>query len=232
MPARHTMEAYVAKDDSNLFINMYAAFYHDLDAYRTLLQDSDAINWAQTFYILGHQDGILEASQDAAATKQVEFSPSSYFTYLNPDPNKMRTRQLDPSLRLSTLDSSHVDLLNEKWPYGGSEQSRRYLATLVRSFPNRCILDGNGLLISWGLFDPFGALAHGYTLPEYRGHGYMTAVSKVLSMHVHASGYPVYGNVALDNVHMQNINERWGSQRLSPLCHFIYHAPKTATINI
>ncbi|XP_015284071.1 PREDICTED: glycine N-acyltransferase-like protein 3 [Gekko japonicus] len=45
----------VSKDDSDFYTNMYAAFYHDLDAYRTLLQDSDAINWAQTFYILGNR---------------------------------------------------------------------------------------------------------------------------------------------------------------------------------
>ncbi|XP_048342219.1 glycine N-acyltransferase-like protein 3 [Sphaerodactylus townsendi] len=215
----------VATDDSDFFTNMYAAFYHDLDVYRTLLQDTDAVNWAQSFRIHGHQDGILEASKDAAATKQVQFSPSSYYTYFHPDPPKMRTRQLDPSVRLSTLNRSHVDLLNETWAYGGSEHSRGYLATLVRSFPNRCILDSNGLLISWNLFDSFGALAHGYTLPDYRGHGYVSVINKVLAMHVHSFGYPVYGNVALDNVRMQKLNEHWGFQKLSALCHILVHIP-------
>ncbi|KAL8183053.1 UNVERIFIED_CONTAM: hypothetical protein K2H54_013647 [Gekko kuhli] len=222
----------VSKDDSDFYTNMYAAFYHDPDAYRTLLQDSDAINWAQTFYILGHQDGLYEASRDAAATKQMQLSPSSYFTYLHPDPNKIHARQLDPSMRLSTLNSSHVDLLNETWAYGGSEHSRGYLATLVRSFPNPCLLDSNGRLVSWSTFDPFGAMAHGYTLPEYRGHGYMTIVNKAVAVHVHASGFPAYGNVALDNVRMQNLNEHWGFQRLSPLCHFIHHTPKPSTGSI
>ncbi|XP_054825857.1 glycine N-acyltransferase-like protein 3 isoform X1 [Eublepharis macularius] len=221
----------VASDNSDLYANMYAAFYHDLDAYRTLLQDTDAVNWDQTFRIHGHQNGIYEASRDAATIKQVQFSSSSYFTYLHPDPNKIRARQLDPSLTLSTLNSSHADLLNETWPYGGNEQSRRYLATLLRSFPNRCILDSNGYLISWGIMDSFGALAHGYTLPEYRGRGYMTIVHKVLSVHVHEFGYPVYGNVALNNVYMQNLNEHLGSQRLSQLCHIISHVPKSPIVS-
>ncbi|XP_054828055.1 glycine N-acyltransferase-like protein 3 [Eublepharis macularius] len=222
----------VASDDSDLYTNMYAAFYHDLDVYQTLLRDSDAVNWDQTFYIIGHQDGIYEASKAAAAAKQIQISSSSYFTYLHPDPNKMPTRQLDPSLTLSTLNSSHADLLNETWPYGGNEQSRRYLATLLRSFPNRCILDSNGCPISWGIMDSFGALAHGYTLPEHRGHGYLTIVNKVLYTHIHECGYPLYGNVALDNVRMQNILEHLGSQRLSILCSFIYHTSKPSTINI
>nr|XP_056707757.1 glycine N-acyltransferase-like protein 3 [Euleptes europaea] len=221
----------VATDDSDWYTNMYAAFYHNLDVYRTLLQDTNVVNWAQTFRIHGHQDGICEASQDAAVTKKVQFSPSSYFTYLHRVPNKICAPQLDPSLRLSTLNSSHVDLLDETWAYGGNEHSHEYLATLVRSFPSSCILDNNGHLISWSLFDPFGALAHGYTLPEYRGRGYISIVNKVLSMHIHASGYPIYGNVALDNVRMQNLNEHWGFQKLAALCHIILHIPKSSDVS-
>ncbi|XP_060118453.1 glycine N-acyltransferase-like protein 3 [Heteronotia binoei] len=222
----------VAKDDSDVYTNTYAAFYYDLDAYRALLQDSDAINWAKTFYVFGHKDGIYEASEGAAANKQVQISPSSYFTYFHHDPNKIHTRQLDPSLRLSTLNNSHVDLLNETWAYGGNEHSRKYVASLVRSFPSRCILDSNGRLISWSILDPFGAMGLGYTLPEYRGRGYITIVNKALAMNVHASGYPVYGHVALDNVRMQNCLERCGYQRLSSSCHFIYHTPKPSTGSI
>ncbi|KAL8183052.1 UNVERIFIED_CONTAM: hypothetical protein K2H54_013637 [Gekko kuhli] len=122
-------------------------------------------------------------------------------------------------MRLSTLNSSHIDLLNETWPYGGSEHSRGYLATLVRSFPNACLLDSNGRLVSWSTFDPFGAMAHGYTLPEYRGRGCLNIVNRALAMHVHASGFPAYGNVALDNVRMQNLNEHWGYQRLGTCQH-------------
>ncbi|XP_077176828.1 glycine N-acyltransferase-like protein 3 isoform X1 [Paroedura picta] len=218
----------VATDDSDFYTNMYAAFYHDHDVYRTLLQDTDAVNWAQALRVHGHQDGLYEASRDAAAAKQTQFSPSSYITYLHSDPNKMQARQLDPSLRLSTLNSSHVDLLNETWAYGGSKHSRGYLAALVRSFPNSCILDSNGRLVSWSILDPFGALAHGYTLPEYRGQGYITIINKDLAMRVHALGYPVYGNVALDNERMQNLNELWGYQRLAALCHIIIHTPKSA----
>ncbi|XP_060118454.1 glycine N-acyltransferase-like protein 3 [Heteronotia binoei] len=221
----------VATDDSDFYTNMYAAFYHDREVYQTLLQDSDAVNWAQAFRIHGLQDGLYEASQDAAAAKQVQFSPSSYFTYYHPDPNKMHVHQLDPSLRLSTLNSSHVDLLNETWAYGGNEHSRKYVASLVRSFPSRCILDSNGCLISWNILDPFGAMGLGYTLPEYRGRGYITIVHKALAMNIHAFGYPIYGNVALDNVRMQNLNEHLGHQRLAALYHIILHIPKSSAVS-
>ncbi|XP_053140207.1 glycine N-acyltransferase-like protein 3 [Hemicordylus capensis] len=221
----------VASDDLNMHVNIYAAFYRDFDVYRTLLQDTDAVNWAQNLYIFGNQDGILEASREAAAVKQVQFSADSCITCcMYHDPNKYPEYRLDPGFTLSSLNSSHVDLLNETWHYGGNEQSHRYLASLVRHFPNACILDVNGLPISWNLMDPFGAMVHGYTLPSYRRKGYLTVVTKELAIQAHAASYPVYGHVALDNNRMQNVLEKMRYQRLPELCHFCLHFVKEENI--
>ncbi|XP_053141015.1 glycine N-acyltransferase-like protein 3 [Hemicordylus capensis] len=208
----------VASDDLDIYVNMYAAFYWDLDVYRTLLQDKDVVNWTQNFRIHGNQDGILEASREAAVVKKVQFSADSFITYTCPDPNKYSEYRLDPGFTLSSLNSSHVDLLNETWHYGGNEQSHRYLASLVRHFPNTCMLDANGVPVSWGLMDSFGAMAHGYTLPPHRRKGYLSVVAKALAIQAHAAGYPVYGNVALDNIRMLSLQEKLGYQKVSELC--------------
>ncbi|XP_042300345.1 glycine N-acyltransferase-like protein 3 isoform X2 [Sceloporus undulatus] len=209
----------VALDNSDLYANVYTAFYHDFDVYRSVILDTDVINWAQTFRIQGNQDGVYQVSQNAAAIKKVQLSATFYITYLHPNPNKLAVHQLDPGFTLSTLNASHVQLLNETWPYGGNEQSRRFLANMVQYFFSACILDPDGQPISWSVMDPLGAMGHGYTLPAHRRKHYLAVAGRSLAMKAHAAGYPIYGHVALDNFHMQGINERRGYQKLSELCH-------------
>ncbi|XP_060610938.2 glycine N-acyltransferase-like protein 3 [Anolis sagrei] len=213
----------VASDDSNCHVNTYAAFYHDLDAYRTLALDTDAINWAQSLQIQGNQQGILEVSQEAVTIKNVPLTPLSYITFLTPDPNKMPEYRLDPGFTVSTLNASHVDLVNETWAYGGNEQSRRYIASLVQAFFSFCILDPNGQLISWNIMNHAGAIALAYTLPSHRGKHYFSVIERALSMRAHSAGYPVYRHVALSNVPMQRIQEYQGGHKIPDLCHYCIH---------
>nr|XP_060610937.1 glycine N-acyltransferase-like protein 3 [Anolis sagrei ordinatus] len=214
----------VVSDDSDFYANVYAAFYQDLAVYQTLVLDTDAINWMQRFRIQGNQDGIYRVSKLAAAIKNVPLSATSYITYTHPNPNKLIEYQLDRGFTVSTLNASHVDLMDETWAYGGNEQSHRYLASLVQHFFSSCILDPNGQLISWCVMDALGAAGVGYTLPAHRGKHYAAVASRELSMRAHTAGYPVYGHVALSNVHMRSIQERRGHQKLPQLCHICTHA--------
>ncbi|CAM5149226.1 unnamed protein product [Natator depressus] len=187
----------VASDDTDFYTNTYAAFYRDLGANRALL--GSAVNWGQAFCILGLQNGVYEASRDIAKAKAVQLEASRYFTYLHPDPSTMPEIRLDPSVRLSSLDVSHADLLNETWAFGGNDNSRRYLANLIRHFPGVCLLDAAGRPVSWIITDPFGIMTHGYTLPQHQGRGYIQVLLNVMAKQMHAWGYPSYGHVAVDN---------------------------------
>ncbi|KAG6921528.1 glycine-N-acyltransferase like 3, partial [Chelydra serpentina] len=116
--------------------------------------------------------------------------------------------RLDPAVRLSSLDISHIDLLNETWAPGGNDRSRRYLTSLIRYFPSICLLDAASRPVSWTLSDPFGAMCHVYTLPQHRGRGYNGVLNNLLAKRLHALGYPSYGHVALENYPMQRLRER------------------------
>ncbi|KAM6466113.1 glycine N-acyltransferase-like protein 3 isoform 1-T2 [Liasis olivaceus] len=213
----------IVTEPSDVYGNVYAAFYQDLDVYRRLLKDTDAVNWAHTFRLLGIQDGIPEATQDAAVAKQTQLSATPFIIYVLPDPNKIYTPGLEPSFTLSSLKSSHVDLLNENWAYGRNEQSRRYLAKMIQHFPSVGILNQEGHLISWAMMDVLGAQANAYTLPSFRGKRFGAIVSKALIMEAYNAGYPIYGLVALENVHVQNMMEKRGHQRLPELSYMCLH---------
>ncbi|CAM5149232.1 unnamed protein product, partial [Natator depressus] len=211
----------VALDDSDFYTNMYAAYYRDLGAYRALL--GSAVNWNQAFCIHGLRDGLYEASRDIANTKGVKLEVFRYFTYFHPDPSTLPEIQLDPAVRLSTLDVSHLDLMNEMWPYGGNKYSKRFLESLIRRFPSFCLLDSAGHLVSWTVSDPYGAMGRSVTMTEHRGRGYNGVLNNLLAKRLHALGYPSYGHVAVDNYPMQRLQERQSFQRQPNLCHFILH---------
>ncbi|NXA15217.1 GLYL3 protein, partial [Sapayoa aenigma] len=105
-----------------------------------------------------------------------------------------RDRDLpDPSVRVGSLLPSHVDLLNETWPYGGNARSRRYLAELLGRFPHVCLQDSTGEPLSWVLTDHFGTGTHGFTLPAHRRRGHMQVALTLAAQRAQARGFPTFG---------------------------------------
>ncbi|NXW71897.1 GLYL3 protein, partial [Hirundo rustica] len=98
-----------------------------------------------------------------------------------------------PGVRLGSLSPSHVDLLNDTWPYGGNARSRRYLAEILGRFPQVCLQDGSGQPVAWVLTDHFGMGTHSYTLPEQRRRGHMQVALTVAAQRAHARGFPTFG---------------------------------------
>uniref|UniRef100_A0A8C0IRA0 Glycine N-acyltransferase-like protein n=1 Tax=Chelonoidis abingdonii TaxID=106734 RepID=A0A8C0IRA0_CHEAB len=178
----------VASDDSDLFTNTYTVYSRDLGDYQALLASAGAVNWGQSFCILGN----LCPKASGRGSQQLNIYVLS---------------GLDPAMRLSSLDVSHADLLNETWSFGGNEKSRKYLATLIRHFPSFCLLDSAGHPVSWIASYPFHALGPGYTLPQHRRHGYMGMLNNLLAKRLHALGYPSYGYVDVENYPMQRLQE-------------------------
>uniref|UniRef100_A0A8C5SJY6 Glycine N-acyltransferase-like protein n=1 Tax=Laticauda laticaudata TaxID=8630 RepID=A0A8C5SJY6_LATLA len=160
--------------------------------------------------IFSQPKGQSKILLDAAAAKQKKLSVIPYFL-------------LEPGFRLSSLNSSSIDLLNENWAYGRNQQSRRYLAKMIQHFPGSGILNEEGYLISWMLMDLFGTQAHGYTLPSFRGKGYLAITTKALCMQAYNAGYPLYGFVVLKNNHMQRALEKGGYQKVSELSYLCFH---------
>uniref|UniRef100_A0A674IS89 Glycine N-acyltransferase-like protein n=1 Tax=Terrapene triunguis TaxID=2587831 RepID=A0A674IS89_9SAUR len=187
-------------DDLDHYTNAYAVFYKDLQAYQELLANTDTINWEQIFQIQGLQDGLYEASNTVAMSKQVNVKRSSFQMFILPDPDMLPDVRTQYVQSLAYLDVSHASLLNETWSRGGNEQCQRYIANLVCCFPSLCVLDDNGHPVSWSLTDQFATLIHTYTLPEHRRKGYNRLVATMLAKKLHSQGFPVQGNILEENI--------------------------------
>uniref|UniRef100_A0A3Q3CT24 Glycine N-acyltransferase-like protein n=1 Tax=Haplochromis burtoni TaxID=8153 RepID=A0A3Q3CT24_HAPBU len=102
--------------------------------------------------------------------------------------------------RISSLNLSHVDLVNKTWKFGGDEKGYRKIENLISNFPSCCITDSQGQPVSWILVYDYCALGMLYTLPEHRGKGYAKIVISTLAKKLHAEGYPVFCYIEEDNV--------------------------------
>uniref|UniRef100_A0A8C8RNY4 Glycine N-acyltransferase-like protein n=1 Tax=Pelusios castaneus TaxID=367368 RepID=A0A8C8RNY4_9SAUR len=178
----------VVTDHLDSYTNIYAAYYRDVGAYRDLL--GSVITRNQSFRIHGNTGPT---------------TPGKLSMYLLFGSNPRIPPQ---TVRLSSLDVSHMDLVNEMWSIGGNKHSRRYLESLIRRFPNFCLLDTSDNPVSWGLSDMFGAMMCSFTLPQHRGHGYNGALNILVAKHLHAQSYPCYGHVIPENFPMQRLQER------------------------
>ncbi|XP_003215018.2 glycine N-acyltransferase-like protein 3 isoform X1 [Anolis carolinensis] len=190
----------VVKENGDYYTNLHAAFYWDIDACQSLLENKNAIDWGRAFQLQGLQDGLYKVSKSIAEVRRVELKPYFYQAVLHPDPSTCCPSQFKSDLfHYGTLNSSHVVLINETWSIGGNHQSLRYLNSLICNFPSACLLDKEGQLASWTLSDPLACLTHSYTLPQYRGHRCNTVVGLEAARKMHAKGFPAYGGVLPDN---------------------------------
>ncbi|XP_041646274.1 glycine N-acyltransferase-like [Cheilinus undulatus] len=102
-------------------------------------------------------------------------------------------------ISLSSLNESHISLVNQTWKFGESEISISMIRNMVTNFPSCCVLDAKGKPVAWILV--YGSCAMGmlYTLPEHRGKGYAKVLICSMAKRLHAEGYPVYCFIEEDN---------------------------------
>ncbi|XP_060118174.1 glycine N-acyltransferase-like protein 3 [Heteronotia binoei] len=189
----------VVKDKWDFYANLHAMFYRDVDACQAMLENADAINWSKAFQLHGIQDGMYEVVRDIAEARHVHLKPYFYQTLVHPGPPASCQSRPRGDFHFGILNPSHAAILNEAWDFGGNNRSLRYLESLIYYFPNTCLMNKDGQLVSWSLSDPLACMTHGYTFPQYRGQGCVQATIQSISKKLYASGFPLYCGVLPEN---------------------------------
>ncbi|XP_051815438.1 glycine N-acyltransferase-like protein 3 isoform X1 [Acanthochromis polyacanthus] len=186
--------------------------YYSMDEQilRKMLTEENAIDWSTYFLIGGfdfsHAPMLKEVSSDRKVNNRI-------FTLVHllhlPDINYLLPPAVDSlciflyselESRVSSLNLSHVDLVNKTWKFGGNEQSYMTIKNFISNFPSGCITDGQGEPVSWILMYDYCAMGLLYTLPEHRGKGYAKVLVSTMAKKLHAEGYPVYSFIEEDNI--------------------------------
>ncbi|XP_071337308.1 glycine N-acyltransferase-like protein 3 [Trachinotus anak] len=179
--------------------------YYSMDEHilRKMLTEEDAVDWTTTSFLIGgldfsHAPLLKEVSSKRGVNNRC--FTLVHLLYL-PDSSHLLTPNVDSGLesRISSLNLSHVDLVNKTWKFGGDEQGYNNIKNLISNFPSCCISDGQGQPVSWILVYDYCAMGMLYTLPEHRGKGYAKVLVSTMARRLHAEGCPVYCFIEEDN---------------------------------
>nr|XP_046258651.1 glycine N-acyltransferase-like protein 3 [Scatophagus argus] len=184
-----------------MFRNKVTCYGTDEQILKKML--TEQMDWSTYFMIGGldiaHAPMLKELTSDRKINCKCEIVV--HLMYL-PDNSHLLTSAVDSELesRISSLDLSHVDLVNKTWKHGGNEKGYNNIKKFISNFPSYCITDDQGQPVSWVLVCDYCAISVLHTLPEYRGKGYAKAVVSTMAKRLHAEGYPVYCFIEEDNV--------------------------------
>ena len=105
------------------------------------------------------------------------------------------------TVEISSLDESHISLVNKTWKFGEGEHSVEFIKNMIRYLPTCCVLDTDGQPVAWILTYNYCALGMLYTQPEHRGKGYAKILISAISKKLHTQGYPVFCFIEEENQH-------------------------------
>lgn len=182
------------------FTKKVTLFCTDEDALRRMIEEQDAIDWSAYFLIGGFDISLAPMLKEIAASRGVNVRGFTLVHLMTlSDPRDLPELHGYSSNRISSLNDSHVDIVNKTWKFGGNEKGYRNIQNLITHFPCCCILDESNQPISWLLMYDYCALGILYTLPEYRGRGYAKTLIISMSKRLHDQGYPVYCFIEEEN---------------------------------
>ncbi|XP_067277127.1 glycine N-acyltransferase [Pseudorasbora parva] len=157
---------------------------------RELLAQTDVIDWNMYICLAAelHHEKMLEV---VAINRGVPVKKAAECHMLVLQELSKQSQADSLSLKLSSLNESHLALVNSSWKFG-CEHSKRMIKNMILNFPSCCVLDADDQPVAWILTYPSCALGMLYTVPEHRGKGYAKALVTVMSKRLHSQGYPVY----------------------------------------
>uniref|UniRef100_A0A3B4BBA8 Glycine N-acyltransferase-like protein n=1 Tax=Periophthalmus magnuspinnatus TaxID=409849 RepID=A0A3B4BBA8_9GOBI len=183
-------------------LRVMTVFSMDEQIFRTTLTQENTVDWSLNFLFAGLDASNVPLIKDVSALKGVNLKTYTTVQMLHlPDISYLNSPAVDGELesRITSLDVSHIDLVNNTWKFGGDERGYRNVKNLISNFPSCCIKDEQGQPVSWILVYDYCAIGILYTVLEHRGKGYAKVLVSALAKRLHSEGYPLFSFIEEDN---------------------------------
>ncbi|KAI4884931.1 hypothetical protein NFI96_013224, partial [Prochilodus magdalenae] len=186
----------IQQEETDLYKGVCIFTKDDVSLKNTLL-GTDVLDWTQ--YLCLSIDLCHEEALNAVAAKKGVATTRMSMCHMMTlrDPADLPTDRLP--VRISSLQESHVTLVNSTWKFGSGEFSERMIRNMIQNYPSCCVLDSDAQPVAWILTYPYCAMGMLYTLPEHRRKGYAKALVSVIAKKLHSEGYPVYCFIEEEN---------------------------------
>lgn len=181
----------------------------DRNALREILDKKEIVSWQKYLCIgtnLCHEETIMSVAAANGATGNMV---ALCHVLRLEDPSHLP--EIDSgNIQVSSLDESHISLVNEAWKFGRGEHSMKFIQNLVRNFPSCCVLDDNGQPVAWILTYDYSAMGMLYTMPQHRRKGYAKILISAISKKLFYMGYPVFCFIEEENLFSLNLFKSMG----------------------
>ncbi|XP_029305525.1 glycine N-acyltransferase-like protein 3 isoform X2 [Cottoperca gobio] len=173
-------------------------FANDEAILEEIIRKSSVIDWTHVF-CLGMNLRHMEIFKAVASEKDVSgIQLAVCHMMILEDVSNLPSID-STGISLSSLDESHVGLVNQTWKFGKNNEAVRMIRNMLANFPSCCVLDEEGKPVSWILTYESCAMGMLYTLPEHRGKGYAKVLVSSMVKKLHAKGCPVYCFIEEEN---------------------------------
>ncbi|KAF3842266.1 hypothetical protein F7725_024217 [Dissostichus mawsoni] len=163
-----------------------------------IIRKSNVLDWNQ-FICIGINLRHMEIFKAVASEKGVSSSQLAVcHMMILKDVSNLPSID-SPGISLSSLDESHVGLVNQMWKFAKNKEAVRMIRDMLANFPSCRVLDAEGKPVSWILTYASCAMGILYTLPEHRGKGYAKVLISTMAKRLHAQGYHVYCFIEEEN---------------------------------
>lgn len=187
----------VRQEEADFFKDL-CIYCKDRDTLKKILLETETVNW-QNYLCLGVDLCYQDVISSVAASRGVTGDKVSVCHVLKlEDPSNLP--QIDSaSVTLSSLNESHIPLVNKTWKFGDGKYSTKFIKNMICHFPSCCILGNDGQPVAWVLSYAHCAMGMLYTLPEHRQQGYAKIVISAMSQKLHRQGCPVFCFIEEEN---------------------------------
>ncbi|XP_066546981.1 glycine N-acyltransferase-like protein 3 [Amia ocellicauda] len=183
--------------------NLCTLLTKDVASMKMMLMDDRVIDWKQDLLMTGIPSCYGGLLKEIGISNGMEVKYyDSLKLFVKNDPWNVQFKENDLESKISSLNVSHAELVYRQLSYGGHELIQSHVRSCIQNLPSSCILDEEGNPVSWLLMDEFYSLRMGFSMPEYRKHGYMKTVTATLINEANSLGLPVFGNVHKTNAKM------------------------------
>uniref|UniRef100_W5MJK7 Glycine N-acyltransferase-like protein n=1 Tax=Lepisosteus oculatus TaxID=7918 RepID=W5MJK7_LEPOC len=193
------------------FPNLFTMFTKDLENLRATLMDDRVIDWTQDTIVRDIPSSYCDFIKEVATSSGMdvkEFKDYSLMVHHNPE--SILHNESDPTLKISSLQVSHAELVLKPFAYSGNNLTLSHVRSCIQHLPSACILNDSGNPVSWCFSDELCEMRMGFTLPEYRRTGHMKTVFTALIKQMHAMGLPIYVHTAKENTAAINMLTSFG----------------------
>uniref|UniRef100_A0A667Y061 Glycine N-acyltransferase-like protein n=1 Tax=Myripristis murdjan TaxID=586833 RepID=A0A667Y061_9TELE len=194
----------ICRPDHKVSATVSVSYYStDEQILRRMLTEENSLDWSTYFMVGGFDLTHATLLKDVSSARGVnaQLRCVVHTMYL-PDCSSclnVSAKSNELQSRISSLNDSHVELVNSTWKFGGDEVGYWNVKNYISNFPSCCITDDQGQPVSWILVYNYCAMGILYTLPEHRQKGYAKIMISTLARKLHAEGYPVYCFIEEDN---------------------------------